>query len=99
MSNQERNTNSGAPFGTPRFELDLDLRLGLDLWDALGEPVEATLTNADLLKIFASAMRVAHFRGYLEATCEPNRGQLLRDHGLPVPPRRKQAPPPPDNGR
>lgn len=39
-------------------------------------------------ELAAGFLRVAYATGYQDALCEPFRGQLLRDHGYRVPPRR-----------
>lgn len=66
-------TNAGI-----RIELELDLRLRgllLEVWEA-GSASEPEL---------AAFLRLAYASGYQDALREPNRGQLFRDLGMPVP--------------
>ncbi len=60
--------------------LDVDLRLYAVLLDAWAE------TNPDE-RTAAAFLRLAYGRGYCDALTERYRGQLCRDHGLPIPTR------------
>ena len=77
----------GGPEPSARdlLSMDIDLRVGVDAW-ALGWRVVAKRTPAtdDL----ASALRLAYGQGYLDALTESRRGELLRNHRIPVPRRR-----------
>ncbi len=60
------------------LELDLDLRLGAAMLDALAwAPCDEDYV--------AAMLRFAYGRGYEDALLELPRGKLYRDHGIPVP--------------
>lgn len=62
------------------LELDLDLRLGTALLDALAwAPCDEDYV--------AAMLRFAYGRGYQDALLESPRGKLYLDHGIPVPKR------------
>jgi hypothetical protein len=73
---------TAEPSGAERLLLDIDLRIGIDVWAELwaegDEPDRAVLT---------ALLRFVYGRGYYDALVEPQRGQLCRDHGLGVPER------------
>ena len=69
------------------LDLDIDLRIGVDVWeDVWASPEETDDT------LLASLLRFVYARGYNDALVEPQRGQLFRDHGFPVPRRRRSTP-------
>jgi hypothetical protein len=65
--------------------LDIDLRLGTDLWAALWE----TAARDDA--VVAALIRHAYGSGYTSALTEARRGQMCRDHGLAVPTRAQKG--------
>lgn len=74
---------NASPEPTPAdlLDLDIDLRIGLDVWAQLWEVRE---WDYDVL---GSVLRFAYGLGYYDALTEDERGTLCRDHGLAVPTR------------
>jgi hypothetical protein len=68
------------PSAEDLLHLDIDVRIGADLW-ALG------IEEYDD-EVLGAVLRFAYGRGYYDALSEPQRGQLCRDHGFAVPKRR-----------
>lgn len=64
------------------LEMDIDCRLGPELWQQAAEVDEWTL---DLVATF---MRAAFGRGYTDALTEPVPATLCRQHGYRAPERR-----------
>jgi hypothetical protein len=60
------------------LELDMDIRLA-QLWAEAGEISEWNLET------MAAFIRAAYGKGYCDALTDPVPGQLLLDHGYPVP--------------
>ena len=63
------------------LELDIDLRIGADIWS---EAMEIDAWSGEQLGAF---FMFAYGRGYRDALIESQRGQLCRDHGLSIPSR------------
>lgn len=72
------------PTAVDLLQLDIDLRIGADLWVEASEIGE---WNEERLWAF---LRFAYGRGYHDALTEPQRGKLCRDHGLGVPRRERE---------
>ena len=66
------------------LELDIDTRLGVELWQEAAEIQEWTP------EVVAAFLRAAFGRGYLDALTEPKPGSLCHLHGYRVPKRRRQ---------
>jgi hypothetical protein len=64
------------------LHLDVDLRIGLDMWSHLWREIRLSRRKNDLL---CAVLRAAYGAGYMDALTEPRRGQLLKDHGITVP--------------
>jgi hypothetical protein len=67
------------------LNLDIDLRIGVEVWSQLWSGGRWSRRNHALI---AALLRYAYGAGYVAALTEPRRGQLLRDHGIAVPPTR-----------
>jgi hypothetical protein len=80
-SEQRRDETPFKPTTEDLLYLDIDLRIGVDGWTQ----VWGTDDWSD--EQLAAVLRFAYGRGYLEALTEPERGQLLLDHGFSVPSR------------
>jgi hypothetical protein len=63
------------------IELDIDLRLGVGLFEAV-----ASSRGDEALML--GYLRFAYGAGYRDALIDQPRGQLFRDHGFPVPKRK-----------
>jgi hypothetical protein len=61
------------------LQLDIDARLGADVWTALWETQE---WSEDLI---SAVLRLAYVLGYRDSLTERERGKLYRDHGCAVP--------------
>jgi hypothetical protein len=59
---------------------DIDLRLA-PMW------VDVLSVDEWTFELAWTCIRCAYGHGYVQALIEPEEGGLLRDHGLPVPPR------------
>lgn len=77
-----RGTNA-SPEPTPAdlLHLDIDLRIGVDVWSQLWEAREWDY------EMLGAVLRFVYGLGYYGALTEDQRGKLCRDHGLPVPTR------------
>lgn len=64
------------------LELDIELRLGTMLLDAI------TWFEGDQ-HLLLGCLRFAYSSGYRDALLDQPRGQLFRDHGFPLPKREK----------
>jgi hypothetical protein len=67
------------------FRVELDCRLSA-VWYEIAD----VFTPGDIA-VVAAVMRAAYWAGYADAVTEPIRGQLYREFGYTVPPRREQA--------
>jgi hypothetical protein len=73
---------STKPSAPDLLELDIDLRLGTEVW------LEVELGEWTLARVGA-LLRFAYGRGYCDALTEAEPGKLCRDHGFVVPRRSK----------
>jgi hypothetical protein len=70
------------PTSAELLDIDIDIRLGAETWTELWR------TAPRRGELLAALLRVAYGSGYFDALTETRRGQLCRDHGLPIPGRR-----------
>ena len=77
-------TPPAEPTATDLLQLDIDLRIGADLW---AEASQIGEWNEERL---GAVLRFAYGQGYHDALTEPQRGKLCRDHGFAVPSRRRE---------
>ncbi len=85
-SNRATNgSDETGPTPSQMLQLDIDMRLGAELWAQVWEATDWTD------EAFAAFLRFAYGRGYQDALTEPRRGQLCLDHGLVVPRRERTA--------
>jgi hypothetical protein len=73
--------NGRLPTSLELLELDIDLRLGAEACSVADE-----IDPSNMPLLWAS-WRLAFGLGYVAALTEDQRGKLLRDHALPIPPR------------
>lgn len=70
---------AAEPSAADLLHLDIDVRIGVDVWVQLWEAEE---WDDDVL---GAALRFAYGLGYYDALTESPRGKLCRDHGFPIP--------------
>jgi hypothetical protein len=73
--------SNGSPAPEDLLALDIDLRLGVEVWAAASD-----FDDWDEVQ-FWTFLRFVYGRGYHHALTERQRGQLCRDHGFRVPKR------------
>jgi len=81
---REGSVVGAEPSALALLELDLDARL-LSSW------VEVWKVEGLDRQVVAPFLRVSYWTGYMDALTEGSRGKLLRDHGQPVPIRKRAS--------